>query len=179
MPVGHLLRTITKQALSQLERSAVHIRNLATLSNGTKIVQLTDADRGTYKQHLAQLSHDDLRQRFNGKFNIDHYVDNLNLTNTPSFGLIKDDKLLGVANLNGSDAKEFTEISVTVSPDARNQGVAKQLLSHSIDFAQNQGYRQVYMSWAKTNHAIPKLASFFGFKTLEVGEAVLKLYMKP
>ncbi|MFC3194887.1 GNAT family N-acetyltransferase [Marinicella sediminis] len=78
----------------------------------------------------------------------------------------KEEQIIGVVRY-AEDPKSphVAELAVTVADDWQHQGIATELLTRLIQYAQSKGIKKIYSVDSYANRKMQQLASDFGFKS--------------
>lgn len=120
----------------------------------TGIFQLTEADRPALAQHLLGLSAEDRRLRFFCPVSdniIERFVRGLNIAQV--YGFFVAGQLVATSMVMPED-EHRVEFAVSVDPEHRGHGLARQLLNHGLHSIWADRADQVVIRHASDNHAM-------------------------
>jgi GNAT superfamily N-acetyltransferase len=152
--------------------------------------KLMPPETGRLKAHLLRLDEEDRRLRF-GHFVspqvILAYVDAIDWQRTWIIGAFEDGVLRGVAELRDTGAPGHTtpdlkkggrcgELSVSVEPGFRRQGVGTRLLQETLLIARNRAFDTLYLLCLPENRQMQRLAArFAGQLSFQDGDVEVRL----
>jgi len=137
------------------------------------------------KAHLLRLDEEDRRLRF-GHFVLPQvilaYVDAIRWEQTWIVGAFEDGVLRGVAELRDTGTRDAHnsartgELSVTVEPGWRRQGIGTRLLKETLLIARNRGFDTLYLLCLPENREMQRLAArFSGQMSFQDGDVEVRL----
>jgi GNAT superfamily N-acetyltransferase len=135
-----------------------------------KIKYCDTADFRDYAQHLKDLPLQDRATRF-GYTASDYNIDQLILgmlyhpENHHLFVFRHDNRAIGFTHL--AKCSSGWELAVSVASEYQGQGIANQLMIHTIDWARTHGVDSVFMHCIRENRRIQHLATKHGLEIIE------------